>query len=48
MKGFLKFIGVIVAVFTAIVGALAVVDRFLNRNRLTDDYLQCDLNEGNE
>lgn len=45
MKGFFKFIGAVVAVFTAVVGALVVVDRLLNRNRLEDDYLQCDVCE---
>lgn len=45
MKGFFKFIGVVAAVFTAVVGALVVVDRLLNRNRLEDDYLQCDVCE---
>lgn len=43
MKGFLKFISIFTAVFTAVVGALVVVDRLLNRNRLEDDYLQCDV-----
>ena len=48
MKGFLKFIGIMSAFFTAVVGALVVADRFLNRNRLTGDYLQCDTNEDAE
>ena len=43
MKGFFKFIGIVAAVFTAVVGALIFVDKWFNRNRLEDDYLQCDL-----
>ena len=42
MKGFFKFIGIVAAVFTAVVGALVVVDKLLNRNRNEDDYHQCD------
>ena len=43
MKNFWKFLGITVAVFAAVVGALVVVDRIINRNRLEDDYLQCDV-----
>ena len=42
MKGFLKFMMSAFAVFTAVIGALVVVDRFANKNRLEGDYLECD------
>ncbi len=45
MKGFLKFIGVVGAIFTAVLAALAVADKFLNKNRLEDDYLECNVEE---
>ena len=48
MKGFFKFIGIVAAVFTAVVSALVVVDKLLNRNRLEDDYLQCDVSDSAE
>ena len=45
MKGFFKFIGIVAAVFTAVVGALEAVEKLLNRNRIEDDYLQCDVQQ---
>lgn len=42
MKGFLKFISTITAVFTAVVGALVVFDKFSNKNRVKGEYLECD------
>ena len=42
MKGFLKFIMSAFAVFTAAVGALVVIDRLANKNRIEGDYLECD------
>ncbi|MBR4909874.1 MAG: hypothetical protein IKZ47_00940 [Clostridia bacterium] len=41
MKGFLKFLGAVAAIFTAVVGALAVFDRFSNRNAIKGEYLDC-------
>lgn len=41
MKGFFKTLGIIAAVFTAIVGALAVFDRIANKNAIKDEYLDC-------
>ncbi len=43
MKGFLKFLGTIVAVFSAVIGALAVFDKFTQKNRIKDGYLVCDV-----
>ncbi|MBR4762239.1 MAG: hypothetical protein IK086_06350 [Clostridia bacterium] len=41
MKGFFKTLGIITAVFAAIVGALAVFDRYMNKNAIKGDYLDC-------
>ncbi len=41
MKGFLKFFVSLLAVFGAIIGALAIFDRFSNKNRIKGDYLEC-------
>ncbi len=45
MKGFLKFISSLAALFAAAVGALLIVDRVLNKNRIKGDYLECDTPE---
>ncbi len=45
MKGFLATIGSIFAVFGAIIGALAIYDRFVNKNRIKGDYLECDVED---
>lgn len=45
MKGFLKFIISIFAVFGAVIGALAIFDKFSNKNRIKGDYLECDVEE---
>ena len=45
MKGFLKFISSVAALFAAAVGALLVADRMLNKNRNKGDYLECDTPE---
>ena len=42
MKGFLKFMMSAFAVFTAVIGALVVVDRLANKHRIEGDYLECD------
>lgn len=42
MKGFLKFIVSLLAVFGAVIGALAVFDKISNKNRIKGDYLECD------
>lgn len=46
MKGFLKFLGSILAVFGAVIGALAIFDKFSNKNRIKGDYLECDVDDG--
>lgn len=43
MKKFLKIMGVFAAVFTAVLGALAVFDYFTQKNRIKDGYLECDV-----
>ena len=43
MKGFLKFLVSFLAVFGAVIGALAIFDKFSNKNRIKGDYLQCDM-----
>lgn len=43
MKKILTFIGVIAVVFGVVVGALIMVDRFKNKNRIKDGYLDCDV-----
>lgn len=48
MKGFLKFIGSIIAIFAAVIGALAVFDNYVNKNRIKGDYLDCDTSEFDE
>ena len=43
MKGFLKFLGTVVAIFSAVIGALAVFDRLTQKNRIKDGYLVCEI-----
>ncbi|MGN1320626.1 MAG: hypothetical protein ACI4U6_05880 [Acutalibacteraceae bacterium] len=45
MKKFLKFLGAIAAIFSAVLGALAVFDRLSNKNRIKDGYLECEVSE---
>ncbi len=45
MKKALKFIGAIAAIFSAVLGALAVFDYFTQKNRIKDGYLECDIPE---
>lgn len=45
MKKFFKFIGTVVTVFSAVLGALAVFDRLTQKNRIKDGYLVCDVPE---
>ena len=47
MKKFFKFIGALVAVFSAVLGALAVFDRMTQKNRIKNGYLECDVPEAN-
>ena len=48
MKGFFKTLGVITAFFAAVAGALAIIDRFLNKNAIKGEYLDCGEDEPEE
>ncbi len=45
MKSFLKMIVSLLALFGAVVGALAIFDKVQNKNRIKGDYLECDTEE---
>lgn len=45
MKGFLKFVLTVSALFAAAVGVLALADRIINKNRIRGAYLECDTEE---
>lgn len=45
MKKFLKFIGAVAAIFSAVLGALTVFDRVTQKNRIKNGYLECDVPE---
>ncbi len=46
MNGFLKVLFSIMAVFGTVITALAIFDKFSNKNRIKGDYLECDVEEG--
>lgn len=48
MNGFVKFLVSLLAVFGAVIGALAVFDKISNKNRIKGDYLECDTQEDYE
>lgn len=48
MKGFFKFLGTVVAVFSAVIGALAVFDKLTQKNRIKNGYLECEMPETEE
>lgn len=48
MKAFFKVLVSLLAVFGAAVGALAVFDKFSNKNRIKGDYLECNTNDFEE
>lgn len=48
MKGFLKFIVSLFALFGAAIGALAIFDNIKNKNRIKGDYLECDITNDQE
>lgn len=48
MQGFLKVLVSIMAVFGTVIAALAVFDKFSNKNRIKGDYLECDVEETEE
>ncbi len=41
MKKFLKFLGTIAAIFSAVLGALTVFDKLTQKNRIKNGYLEC-------
>jgi len=45
MKSFLKIVVSLLALFGALVGALAIFDKVQNKNRIKGDYLECDTEE---
>ncbi len=45
MKGFLKFLISLFAIFGAVIGALAIFDKIANKNRIKGDYLECDTDD---
>ncbi len=42
MKGFVKALVSILAVFGAAVAGLAIFDKISNKNRIKGDYLECE------
>ena len=48
MKSFFKFLLSILTIFGTVVGALAIFDKFSNKNRIKGDYLECDVTENEE
>ena len=48
MNSFLKTFGSVLAAFGVIVGALAIIDKLLNKNRIEGDYLECDVEDEEE
>ncbi len=48
MKKFLKFIGTVAAIFSAVLGALTVFDRLTQKNRIKNGYLECEIPEAEE
>ena len=48
MKGFLKFLFSLLAVFGGVIGALAVFDKYSNKNRIKGNYLECDVEDSEE
>lgn len=48
MKNFLKITVALLALFGAVVGTLAIIDKIKNKNRIKGDYLECDGEEVEE
>lgn len=48
MKNFFKVVISLLALFGAAVGALAVIDKIKNKNRIKGNYLECETVEGEE
>jgi len=45
MKTFLKILIAILAVLGVVIGALAIIDKITNKNRIKGDYLDCDTDD---
>ena len=45
MKGFLKFVLTVSALFAAAVGVLVLADCIINKNSIRGAYLECDTEE---
>ncbi|MGN0494385.1 MAG: hypothetical protein ACI4F7_12105 [Acutalibacteraceae bacterium] len=45
MKNLVKIIMSAFAVFAAVIGALVIIDRIANKNRIEGDYLDCDCSD---
>ena len=48
MKGFLKVFTAVLAAFGAIIGALTILDKVTNKNRIKGDYLECDVENSDQ
>jgi len=48
MNNFLKVLISLLAIFGAVIGALAIFDKLSNKNRIKGDYLECDSQEDYE
>ncbi len=48
MKKLLKFLGTVVAIFSAVIGALAVFDKLTQKNRIKDGYLVCEVPDASD
>ena len=48
MKNFFKILISVFAVFCAIVGALVIIDKISNKNRIKGNYLECDVDEASD
>lgn len=45
MKKFLKFLGTLVAIFSTVLGALAIFDRVNKNKGIKNGYLECEVGE---
>lgn len=48
MKTFFKVFMALVTFFGTVIAALAVFDKFANKNRIEGDYLECDVATADE
>ena len=47
MKKFLKFIGTLTAVFSTVIGALALFETLTQKKKIKNGYLECEVSENN-